>query len=45
MRRTLGVLREIAHELRNAGTFSYTRESSVPYAELNALMRPPRSSG
>lgn len=39
MRRTLGVLREIAHELRDAGTFSYTREASVPYAELNALMR------
>ena len=39
MRRTLGVLREIAHELREAGTFSYTREASVPYAELNALMR------
>ena len=39
MRRTLGVLREIAHELREAGTFSYTREPSVPYDELNALMR------
>jgi 2-methylisocitrate lyase-like PEP mutase family enzyme len=39
MRRTLGVLREIAHELRDAGTFSYTREPSVPYAELNAMMR------
>ncbi|HEY0382026.1 MAG TPA: isocitrate lyase/phosphoenolpyruvate mutase family protein [Candidatus Elarobacter sp.] len=39
MRRTLGILREIAHELRDAGTFSYTREPSVPYAELNALMR------
>ncbi|MDQ6943114.1 MAG: isocitrate lyase/phosphoenolpyruvate mutase family protein [Candidatus Eremiobacteraeota bacterium] len=45
MRRTLGVLRDIAHELRGAGTFSYTREASVPYAELNALMRPPTSSG
>jgi 2-methylisocitrate lyase-like PEP mutase family enzyme len=45
MRRTLGVLREIAHELRDAGTFSYTREPSVPYAELNALMRPSTSSG
>ncbi len=39
MRRTLGVLREIAHELRDAGTFSYTRQASVPYADLNALMR------
>jgi 2-methylisocitrate lyase-like PEP mutase family enzyme len=45
MRRTLGVLREIAHELLDAGTFSYTRDASVPYAELNALMRPPTSSG
>jgi 2-methylisocitrate lyase-like PEP mutase family enzyme len=43
MRRTLGVLRDIAHELRDAGTFSYTREASVPYAELNALMRSPNS--
>jgi len=33
------VLCEIANELRDAGTFSYTRASSVPYAELNALMR------
>ena len=39
MRRTLGVLREIAHELRDAGTFSYTREPSVPYDEANDLMR------
>lgn len=39
MRRTLGVLRDIAHELRDSGTFTYTREASVPYAELNALMR------
>jgi len=44
MRRTLGVLRDIAHELRDAGTFSYTHEPSVPYAELNALMRPPSSA-
>jgi 2-methylisocitrate lyase-like PEP mutase family enzyme len=43
MRRTLGVLREVAHELRDAGTFSYTRDASVPYAELNALMRRPTS--
>jgi 2-methylisocitrate lyase-like PEP mutase family enzyme len=39
MRRTLGVLREIAHELRDAGTFSYTREPSVPYDEANRLLR------
>lgn len=39
MRRTLGVLRAIAHELRDAGTFSYTREPSIPYDEINALVR------
>jgi 2-methylisocitrate lyase-like PEP mutase family enzyme len=38
MRRTLGVLREIAHELRDAGTFTFTREPSVSYAEANALL-------
>jgi 2-methylisocitrate lyase-like PEP mutase family enzyme len=40
MRRTLAVLREIAHELRDAGTFSYTRDAIVPYAEANALVAP-----
>lgn len=39
MRRTLGVLREIAHELRDAGTFTFTREPSVSYAEANRLVR------
>jgi 2-methylisocitrate lyase-like PEP mutase family enzyme len=39
MRRTLGVLREIAHELRDSGTFSFTREPSVSYAEANALVQ------
>ena len=38
MRRTLGVLREIAHELRDHGTFSFTREPSVSYADANALL-------
>jgi 2-methylisocitrate lyase-like PEP mutase family enzyme len=38
MRRTLGVLREIARELREAGTFSFTREAIVTYAEANALV-------
>jgi 2-methylisocitrate lyase-like PEP mutase family enzyme len=38
MRRTLGVLREIAHELRDAGTFTFTRDPSVSYAEANALL-------
>ena len=38
MRRTLGVLREIAHELRDAGTFTFTREPSVSYADANALL-------
>jgi len=39
MRRTLGVLREIAHELRDSGTFTFTREPSVSYAEANRLVR------
>ena len=38
MRRTLGVLREIAHELRDTGTFTFTREPSVSYADANALL-------
>jgi 2-methylisocitrate lyase-like PEP mutase family enzyme len=43
MRRTLGVLREIAAELRDAGTFSFTRDPLVTYAEANALVgRGPR---
>jgi 2-methylisocitrate lyase-like PEP mutase family enzyme len=40
MRRTLGVLREIAAELRDAGTFSFTREAIVTYADANALVAP-----
>lgn len=38
MRRTLGVLREIAHELRDDGTFGFTRQPSVSYADANALV-------
>lgn len=38
MRRTLGVLREIAAELHDAGTFSFTRAPLVGYAEANALV-------
>lgn len=41
MRRTLGLLREIARELRDAGTFSFTREAIVTYSEANALVRRP----
>jgi 2-methylisocitrate lyase-like PEP mutase family enzyme len=41
MRRTLGVLREIARELRDHGTFGYTREASPSYAELNAMFETP----
>ena len=37
MRRTLGVLREIAIELRDAGTFGFTREPTMSYADANAL--------
>lgn len=36
MTRTLGVLREIARDLR-AGSFAYAREPVVSYAECNAL--------
>jgi 2-methylisocitrate lyase-like PEP mutase family enzyme len=39
MRRTLGVLRDIATELRDRGTFGFTRESVVAYDEANALAR------
>ncbi|HEX3468191.1 MAG TPA: isocitrate lyase/phosphoenolpyruvate mutase family protein [Candidatus Elarobacter sp.] len=39
MRRTLGVLREIAAELHDAGTFSFIRAPLVTYAEANALSR------
>lgn len=38
MRRTLGVLRDIAHELRDEGTFGFTRQPSVSYADANALV-------
>ena len=41
MRRTLGVLREIATELRDAGTFTFTRQPSVSYDDANALLRRP----
>jgi len=36
MRRALGVLREIARELREEGSFSFTRAAVVSYAEANA---------
>ena len=39
MRRTLGVLREIAAELRGRGTFGFTREAVMGYDEANALAR------
>jgi len=42
MRRTLGVLREIARELREKGSFSFTRAPSVSYADANALVTPRR---
>lgn len=37
MRRTLGVLRDIARELHRDGTFSYLQEPSVSYDDANAL--------
>ncbi|HEY4441282.1 MAG TPA: isocitrate lyase/phosphoenolpyruvate mutase family protein [Candidatus Elarobacter sp.] len=42
MRRILGVLRGIARELREAGTFGFTREETMAYAEANALVGAPR---
>jgi 2-methylisocitrate lyase-like PEP mutase family enzyme len=39
MRRTLGVLRDIATELRERGTFGFTREATMAYDEANALAR------
>ena len=39
-RRVLGVLRDIARELRESGTFSFTREPHVSYADANALLKP-----
>jgi len=36
-RRTLGVLREIAHELRDRGTYGFAHMPSLPYADLNAM--------
>jgi 2-methylisocitrate lyase-like PEP mutase family enzyme len=41
MRRALGVLREIATELRGSGTFGFTREAVMAYDEANALARRP----
>jgi 2-methylisocitrate lyase-like PEP mutase family enzyme len=41
MRRTLGVLGEIATELRERGTFGFTREAVMGYDEANALVRGP----
>jgi 2-methylisocitrate lyase-like PEP mutase family enzyme len=38
MQRTLGVVRDIARELKR-GTFAYARQSSIEYAELNAMFR------
>ncbi|MBV8369089.1 MAG: isocitrate lyase/phosphoenolpyruvate mutase family protein [Candidatus Eremiobacteraeota bacterium] len=39
-RRILGVLREIARELREDGTFTFIREPIMSYADANALVRP-----
>jgi len=41
MRRTLGVLRDIARALReDDDAFAFTRERSISYADANALVRP-----
>ena len=38
MRATLGLVRRVATELKEAGTYSALFEGAVPYAELNNLM-------
>ena len=40
MRRVMGVTRDIARELRERGTFSFTREPGVEYPEANRLLAP-----
>lgn len=37
MRRTLGLLREIAREFHDDGTFAFTRDPALAYDEANAL--------
>jgi len=38
MRATLGLLRRLAEELKNAGTYAML-EGAIPYAELNRMMK------
>jgi len=38
-RRSMGVVRDIARELRRDGTFGFTRDAHVSYDEANALFR------
>ena len=38
MRATLGLLRRIARELAEAGTFSAMVEGAIPYAEVNSML-------
>jgi len=37
MRRTMGLLRDIARELRRDGTFNFTRDPVISYDDANAL--------
>lgn len=37
MRATLGLVRRIANELLQAGTYSSFTEGAIPYAEVNQL--------
>ncbi len=41
-RRVLGMLREIARELRDEGTFTFIKEPVISYADANALVQPRR---
>jgi 2-methylisocitrate lyase-like PEP mutase family enzyme len=39
MRATLGLLKRIARELREQGSFSLMTEGAMPYPDANRLMR------
>lgn len=41
-RATLGLVRRIAEELRDKGSFESMLEGQIPYAEINAMLRAPQ---
>jgi 2-methylisocitrate lyase-like PEP mutase family enzyme len=44
-RATLALVRRIAQELRDRGTYASFMETAIPYAEVNALLAPPTTDG